>query len=257
MYPTEINERRGPRYRRAYVAYLGKPAIAVSRDMRLLVAVARRRRSSTAPSRVPSRRLRDVATDMMYLRRRDATASTAVRRSPRRTILKQYNGIKMVRREAFPLSGEAGVGEIGEMVAGGTIATPPSARNAVEQASSWTTTWVTSWVPSTRRTSSHSTSSSTPAAGWREWSRRGSSNGVAVQDDEFCFTVDGTFPNHEANPLIEENRVDITERVITDKADIGIAWDGDADRCFFIDGTGEFISGDFVTALLAEAALIR
>ena len=53
-----------------------------------------------------------------------------------------------------------------------------------------------------------------------------------------CFEIDGRFPNHEANPLIEENRRDIVERVIAEKADIGIAWDGDADRCFFIDGTG-------------------
>ncbi len=72
-----------------------------------------------------------------------------------------------------------------------------------------------------------------------------------------CFDVDGTFPNHEANPLIEENRRDIVERVVQEKADIGIAWDGDADRCFFIDGTGEFIAGDFVTALLAEAFLMK
>src|SRR4029079_97103 len=72
-----------------------------------------------------------------------------------------------------------------------------------------------------------------------------------------CFEVDGTFPNHEANPLIEENRRDIVERVVAEGADIGIAWDGDADRCFFIDGTGEFIAGDFVTALLAEAALLK
>jgi phosphomannomutase len=72
-----------------------------------------------------------------------------------------------------------------------------------------------------------------------------------------CFDIDGRFPNHEANPLIEENRRDIVERVIAEKADIGIAWDGDADRCFFIDGTGEFISGDFITALLAEAFLLK
>jgi len=72
-----------------------------------------------------------------------------------------------------------------------------------------------------------------------------------------CFEIDGRFPNHEANPLIDENRVDITERVIAEKADIGIAWDGDADRCFFIDGSGEFISGDFITALLAEAFLLK
>jgi phosphomannomutase len=75
--------------------------------------------------------------------------------------------------------------------------------------------------------------------------------------DALCFEVDGTFPNHEANPLIEENRRDIVERVKRDRADVGIAWDGDADRCFFIDGTGEFIAGDFVTALLAEAFLLK
>jgi phosphomannomutase len=72
-----------------------------------------------------------------------------------------------------------------------------------------------------------------------------------------CFEIDGTFPNHEANPLIEENRRDITAEVVRQKADVGIAWDGDADRCFFIDGSGEFISGDFVTALLAEAFLLK
>jgi phosphomannomutase len=72
-----------------------------------------------------------------------------------------------------------------------------------------------------------------------------------------CFEIDGRFPNHEANPLIEENRRDIVERVIAEKADVGIAWDGDADRCFFIDGAGEFIAGDFITALLAEAFLLK
>jgi len=72
-----------------------------------------------------------------------------------------------------------------------------------------------------------------------------------------CFTIDGRFPGHEANPLIAENRRDIVERVVAERADIGIAWDGDADRCFFIDGTGDFISGDFITALLAEAFLLK
>ena len=68
-----------------------------------------------------------------------------------------------------------------------------------------------------------------------------------------CFDVDGSFPNHEANPLIEKNRRDLVEAVRAQSADAGIAWDGDADRCFFVDGTGDFISGDFITALLAEA----
>jgi phosphomannomutase len=80
---------------------------------------------------------------------------------------------------------------------------------------------------------------------------------LACRTTRLCFAIDGRFPNHEANPLIEENRRDIVERVIAEKADIGIAWDGDADRCFFIDGAGEFVPGDFITALLAEAFLLK
>ena len=80
---------------------------------------------------------------------------------------------------------------------------------------------------------------------------------LPCKDDSLCFTIDGTFPTHEANPLIEENRRDIVARVKATSADIGIAWDGDADRCFFIDEDGEFVPGDFVTALLAEAFLLK
>jgi phosphomannomutase len=82
-------------------------------------------------------------------------------------------------------------------------------------------------------------------------------DGLPCRTTRLCFDVDGTFPHHEANPLLEENRRDITEAVIALKADAGIAWDGDADRCFFLDGTGEFIAGDFITALLAESFLMK
>jgi phosphomannomutase len=67
------------------------------------------------------------------------------------------------------------------------------------------------------------------------------------------FDLDGTFPNHPADPLVEENRRDLVARVLAERADLGIAWDGDADRCFFIDDTGAYVPGDFVTALLGEA----
>ena len=66
---------------------------------------------------------------------------------------------------------------------------------------------------------------------------------------------DGEFPDHEPNPLLPENREFIIERVRSEGADLGIAWDGDADRCFFIDDAGEFVDGDFLTALLAERVL--
>ncbi|HET8756849.1 MAG TPA: phosphomannomutase/phosphoglucomutase [Solirubrobacteraceae bacterium] len=66
---------------------------------------------------------------------------------------------------------------------------------------------------------------------------------------------DGEFPDHEPNPLLPENREFIIDTVRREDADLGIAWDGDADRCFFIDDTGRFVDGDFVTALLAESIL--
>jgi phosphomannomutase len=68
---------------------------------------------------------------------------------------------------------------------------------------------------------------------------------------------DGEFPDHEPNPLLEENRRFIVERVRAEGADLGIAWDGDADRCFFIDDTGRFVDGDFLTAILAEHLLAK
>jgi phosphomannomutase len=72
---------------------------------------------------------------------------------------------------------------------------------------------------------------------------------------ETYWTPDGNFPDHEPNPLLPENRKLIMEKVRDTGADLGIAWDGDADRCFFIDDTGAFVDGDFLTALLAQTLL--
>jgi phosphomannomutase len=72
---------------------------------------------------------------------------------------------------------------------------------------------------------------------------------------ECYWEPDGNFPDHEPNPLVPENREFIMAEVVRRKADLGIAWDGDADRCFFIDDRGAFVDGDFLTALLAESML--
>jgi phosphomannomutase len=74
---------------------------------------------------------------------------------------------------------------------------------------------------------------------------------------ETYWTPDGTFPDHEPNPLLEENRRFIIDKVRETGADLGIAWDGDADRCFFIDDTGQFVPGDFLTAIFAEHLLAK
>ncbi len=72
---------------------------------------------------------------------------------------------------------------------------------------------------------------------------------------ETYWTPNGEFPDHEPNPLLPENRQFIIEQVGATGADLGIAWDGDADRCFFIDDSGAFVDGDFLTAILAQTLL--
>jgi phosphomannomutase len=170
---------------------------------------------------------------------------------------KQYNGMKMVRREAFPLSGEEGISDIREMIATGTTPAASARRGSITSSDV-----LDAYVD-------HVMSFIDPSIvkPFNVVLDAGSGMGGLVAPKLFerlrcrttrlCFDIDGRFPNHEANPLIEENRVDVTQQVLAEKADIGIAWDGDADRCFFIDGAGEFISGDFITALLAEAFLMK
>jgi phosphomannomutase len=81
--------------------------------------------------------------------------------------------------------------------------------------------------------------------------------GLGLELIETYWTPDGNFPDHEPNPLLPENRQFVIDKVSQTGADLGIAWDGDADRCFFIDDTGEFVDGDFLTALLAESLLAK
>jgi phosphomannomutase len=170
---------------------------------------------------------------------------------------KQYNGMKLVRREALPLSGDEGLTEIRDTIAGAGLPAPAARRGQVT-----TKSVLDPYVD-------HVMAFIDPAIvkPFNVVLDAGSGMGGLVAPRLFdrlpcrttrlCFEIDGRFPKHEANPLIEENRRDIVERVVAEKADIGIAWDGDADRCFFIDGTGEFVSGDFVTALLSEAFLLK
>jgi phosphomannomutase len=257
LYPSEINEEGARLIGRAYVAYLGAKRIAVSRDMRLSspsIAAAFIDGATEQGADVVDYGM--MGTDMMYFAvardGHDGGVQITASHNP-----KEYNGIKMVRKEAFPLSGDAGIGDIRDMINGGQIPPAAATRGTVT-----TRAIVDDYVKKVL--------SFIDVAKIKPFNVvLDAGNGIAgmiapklfehlpVKTTRLCFEVDGTFPNHEANPLIEENRRDIVERVMADKADIGIAWDGDADRCFFIDGSGEFIAGDFITALLAESFLLK
>jgi phosphomannomutase len=258
LYPQEVNEDAARLIARGFVAYLKAKRIAVSRDMRLSSP-------SMAAAFIEGARAQGadvvdygmMGTDMLYYAvardGHDGGVQITASHNP-----KEYNGIKMVRKEAFPLSGESGIGDIRDMIAKNELP-PPAARPG----SVTTANVVDDYIK-------HVLSFVDLSIMQRFNVVLDAGNGMGglvapllfkhiptKKLTTLCFEVDGTFPNHEANPLIEENRRDITERVIAEKADIGIAWDGDADRGFFLDGDGEFVAGDFVTALLAEAFLIK
>jgi phosphomannomutase len=257
LYPSEINEEAARLIGRGFVAFLGAKRIAVTRDMRLSSP-------SVAGAFIDGAREQgaDVVdygmagTDMMYYAvARDGHDGGAQITASHNS--KEYNGIKLVRREAFPLSGDAGIGDIRDMIASNALPEPAATPGRVSQMSVIDdyVTHVMSFIDvSIIKPFNVVLDAGNGMAGMiapRLFEQ------LPCKTTTLCFEVDGTFPNHEANPLIEENRKDIVERVVRDKADIGIAWDGDADRCFFIDGRGEFIAGDFVTALLAEAFLLK
>jgi len=257
LYPAEINEDAARQIGRAFVSYLQAKRIAVSRDMRLSspsVAAAFIEGALSQGADVVDYGM--MGTDMMYYAvardGHDGGVQITASHNP-----KEYNGIKMVRRDAFPLSGDEGIDDIRDLIASGRLPRESDRPGRLTQknVTDEYVDHVLSFIdPSIIKPFNVVLDAGNGIAGMiapRLFER------LPCRVTALCFEVDGTFPNHEANPLIEENRRDIVERVKRDKADVGIAWDGDADRCFFIDGTGEFIAGDFITALLAEAFLLR
>ncbi len=257
LYPSDINEEIVRQIGRAFVVYLSAGRIAVSRDMRLsspALAAAFIDGARTQGADVVDYGL--MGTDMLYYAvardGHDGGAQITASHNP-----KQYNGVKLVREAARPLSGDAGISEIRDMIVAGTIPAPagPRGTRADKYLLEDYIDHVLSFIdPSLIRPFRLVLDAGSGIAGLVAppvFDR------LPCRTTRLCFEVDGTFPHHEANPLLEQNRRDLVDRVIAEHADAGIAWDGDADRCFFVDGSGEFIAGDFITALLAEAFLLK
>ena len=255
VYDAEITADVAQQIGRAFVAYLGADRIAVGRDMRTSapeIAAAFIDGALRQGADVVDHGM--IGTDMLYygVARDDLDGGAMITASHNP---KEYIGMKLVRRQALPLSGDAGIGDIRDMVLAGRI--PPAPHSPGKRLQADILDRYIDHVFSFIDVEAVRPFDLVLDAG----------SGIAglvaphlfdrlpCRTTRLCFEVDGTFPHHEANPLIEENRRDLVARVKTDGADAGIAWDGDADRCFFVDGDGEFVAGDFITALLAEAFL--
>jgi phosphomannomutase len=257
VYPSEIDEETARAIGRGFVSYLGAKTIAVSRDMRVsspAISAAFIDGARTQGANVVDYGM--LGTDQLYFAVVDddleGGAQITASHNPGK-----YNGIKMVKTGALPLSGDAGIGDIRDMIANDRLPPPAAVKGAVS-----TRAVLPRYVEKVMSFVDESlikpfTVVLDAGSGMAGLVAPKLFERLPCKVTPLCFEIDGTFPNHESNPLIEENRRDITAEVIRQHADIGIAWDGDADRCFFIDGSGEFISGDFVTALLAEAFLLK
>jgi len=169
---------------------------------------------------------------------------------------KAYTGAKLLRRGALALSGDAGIGELrdivtagepGDHVDGGGYETTDISEGFRAKVKSLIDT---SAVRQMKVVLDGGNGMAGPMVG-------PVLDELPLEQVRTYWTPDGNFPDHEPNPLLPENRTFIVKKVLSEGAELGIAWDGDADRCFFIDDTGRFVDGDFLTALLAEAILAK
>jgi phosphomannomutase len=165
----------------------------------------------------------------------------------------RYTGAKLIKRGAIALSGDAGIGDIRAKIEDG-LGDPPRG-GSVERVELYDEFHgaVTKFIdPDAIRPMRVVVDGGNGMAGPMVGPIL---HRLGLDLEENYFQPDGRFPGHEPNPLLPENREFIMREVVRQKADLGIAWDGDADRCFFIDNEGAFVDGDFLTALLAESML--
>jgi phosphomannomutase len=255
IYPAELDEEGARAIGRAYVEQFEPKAIAVGRDMRLSsrsIQEGFARGAGEAGADVLD--IGMIGTEMLYHAvgelGLDGGATITASHNP-----KEYTGAKIVRRGALPVGADSGLLEIRDRA----LSLQDMPRYPVPRRVQKRDVYpgfvekVLSFID--------------PSAVGPLRVVIDAANGMAgamlppilerlpVEAVPCFFEPDGSFPNHEPNPLLPENREFIVAKVREEGADLGIAFDGDADRCFFVDDTGEFVPGDFVTTLLAESML--
>jgi phosphomannomutase len=256
IYPTELDEAGAYAIGRAYVEQFEPKQIAVGRDMRLSSpTMADAVREGAADGGADVLDVGMVGTEMVYFAvgelGLDGGIAVTASHNP-----KEYTGMKIVRRGALPVGGESGLLDIRDRAAAAHWR--DTARGEIHEEDIWDrfVERVLSFID---------VESLGPLRVVID-----AANGMAgamlppvlarlpMLDVVRCyFEPDGSFPNHEPNPLLPENREFIIGKTTAERADFGVAYDGDADRCFFVDDAGNFVPGDFTTALFAESILAK
>jgi phosphomannomutase len=266
LYGDQLNEDVAHRVGRAFARVIAdmenaSPAdleLAVGRDMRLTAPdMAARYIDGIRREGAAVLDIGEVGTEMLYFtvgsRGLPGGLMCTASHNP-----KAYTGAKMVKRGAIALSGDSGIGEIRDMVSGGELDDAPGAHGARGElreediAPDFQAAAMKFIDPSAVRAMKVVLDGGNGMAGPMVGPLL---DQLPIEQVRTYWTPDGNFPDHEPNPLLPENRTFIVKQVLSEGAELGIAWDGDADRCFFIDDTGEFVAGDFLTALLAQSIL--
>jgi phosphomannomutase len=263
IHGEEIDEDVAYRVGRGFARVLadleGAPAgdlrVGIGRDMRLAApALSERYSDGIRDEGADVIDIGEVGTEMVYFtvgsRHLDGGLMCTASHNP-----KAYTGAKLVRRGAIALSGDSGIGELREIVTSGDPPAPAEVRGDYERvdvAADYQAA-VAAFVDldairPTKVVLDGGNGMAGPMVG-------PVLDRLPIEQVQTYWTPDGNFPDHEPNPLLPENRRFVVEKVLSEGAELGIAWDGDADRCFFIDDTGQFVDGDFLTALLAESIL--
>ncbi len=260
IYPGELDEAGAEAIGRAYVEQFEPRRIAVGRDMRLsshAMQEALMRGAAAAGADVVDIGL--VGTEMLYF----AVGSLGLEGGAMVTAShnpKEYTGMKLVRRGALPVGSESGLLDVRDRA---FSAADTSRYQIPRRVQAGHVQAHDIWPAYVERVLSFvDVAAIEPLRVVID-----AANGMAgtmlppvlerlpVETVRCYFEPDGSFPNHAPNPLLPENREFIVRKTLEERADLGVAFDGDADRCFFVDDTGDFVPGDFATALLAESAL--
>jgi phosphomannomutase len=256
-YPDALNENVAREIGRAYVSFLGLSGsrVVVGRDMRLSgepLEDAFVRGVTEAGADVLDIGL--VSTDALYFAvghlEEPGGAMITASHNP-----KDYNGLKLCREDAIALSGDEGISQIRDLITSGKLPEPDEDAGSVEEGDI------------TADYAEHCLSFIT-TEGLRPLKIVvDAGNGMAgkmlppifeklpLEYVPMYFELDGSFPNHPPNPIEPQNMEDLQERVLAEGADFGVAFDGDADRCFVVTENGVTISGDILATLVAKNVL--
>ena len=253
--PDELDENAAEAVGAAFVRLAGAPGIVTAHDMRASspgLAAAFARGAAAQGADVISAGL--GSTDLLYYASGSLQlpgAMITASHNPAR-----YNGLKLCRAGARPVGAETGLLEIQEMVASGipAHAGPPGVITERDLLSGYAAYLRNLVDLSGIRPLKVAVDAGNGMAGYTVPTVF---DGLPIETVPLYFELDGNFPNHEANPIDPRNLADLQRAVINAGADLGLAFDGDADRCFVVDERGEIVSPSVLTALIAVRELRR